>query len=310
MLVRIFVVMLNTYREAVRAKVLHGLFALALVTAAYCVVVGQFASGSASRVLSNLGSATVALYGVFVAIVLSATALHREMELKTLFPIIARPIARWEYLLGKYLGTVLTLAVFVMGNAAVYLCALAATGTSPVWQPAAAALGSVLVAGVLGWRVPRLRSFAPVLAGSLLLVAGAWLCRHSPDDRRVLLAAAALTVCEVSVVAAIATLFSAFSSPFLTAIFTFGVFIVGRSADTLANLPTRTFGAAIHAGAELLSRVVPNLMLYVPERALLTGELLGAGAMGYMGLAALQTLGWSIVLLGLASLIFMRRDLT
>jgi ABC-type transport system involved in multi-copper enzyme maturation permease subunit len=310
MLVRILVVMLNTYREAVRAKVLHGLFALALVTAAYCVVVGQFASGSASRVLSNLGSATVALYGVFVAIVLSATALHREMELKTLFPIIARPIARWEYLLGKYLGTVLTLAVFVMGNAAVYLCALAGTGASPLWQPAAAALGSLLVAGVVGWRVPRLRSFAPLLAGTLLLLGGAWLCRHSPDDRRVLLTAAALTVFEVSVIAAVATLFSAFSSPFLTAIFTFGVFIVGRSADTLANLPARTFGTAIHTGAELLSRVVPNLMLYVPERALLTGELLGSGATGYVALAALQTLGWSVVLLGLASLIFQRRDLT
>src|SRR4051812_29805755 len=146
MLVRLSVVMLNTYREAVRAKVLHGLFALSLATAGYCIVVGQFASAAAARVLSNLGSASMALYGVFVAIVLSATALHREIELKTLFPILARPISRSEYVLGKYLGTLATLALFVMGNAAVFLSALAATGDTPLWQPSLAALLSVGVA--------------------------------------------------------------------------------------------------------------------------------------------------------------------
>ncbi len=58
---------------------------------------------------------------------------------------------------------------------------------------------------------------------------------------------AALTVFEVVIVAAVATLFSSFSSPFLTAVFTFGVFIVGRSADTLARLPHRVFGRTIQA---------------------------------------------------------------
>src|SRR3954469_1807913 len=145
MLVRLAVVMLNTYREAVRARVLHGLFALALATAGYCMVVGQLSTGNAPRVLSNLGSASMALYGVFVAIVLSATALHREIELKTLFPILARPISRSEYVLGKYLGTLATLSLFVMGNAAVFLSALAATGNKPLWQPVLAALSSVAV---------------------------------------------------------------------------------------------------------------------------------------------------------------------
>lgn len=310
MLIRVAVVMLNTYREAVRAKVLHGLFALALVTAAYCVVVGQFASGATARVLSNLGSATVALYGVFVAIVLSATALHREIELKTVFPILARPIARSEYLVGKYLGTVVTLAVFIVGNTAVYLCALAATGNAPGWRPWAAAAGSLSVVALASWRLPILRGFAPILAGALLLGLGAWLCAHAPDDRRVLLGSAVLTVFEVAVVAAIAMLFSAFSSPFLTAIFTLGMFVVGRSADTLAALPSRLFGEVIHGAAEALSRVVPNLMLYVPERSLLTGEGVASEMFRYIGLAAAQTLGWAVVLLGLACLIFQRRDLT
>jgi membrane protein implicated in regulation of membrane protease activity len=166
--------MLNTYREAVRAKVLHGLFAVALVTAGYCVVVGQF-SGEAPRTLSDLGSATVALYGAFVSIVLSATALHREIELKTLFPILARPIARWEYVLGKYLGTLFTLAVFVTGNTAVFLLALAATGEHAHWAPLAALAACVALPTLLAWRVPALRTFAPALAAALLVFVGAFL---------------------------------------------------------------------------------------------------------------------------------------
>ena len=310
MLARISVVMLNTYREAVRAKVLHGLFGLSLATAGYCIVVGQFASAAAGRVLSNLGSASLALYGVFVAIVLSATALHREIELKTLFPILARPISRSEYLVGKYLGTLCTLALFVIGNAAVFLCALAATGTTPLWQPLTAGAASVAVGALVAWRAPRARSFAPVIAALLLFFASAALAANAPDDRRVLFGSAVLTFCEVSVISGIALLFSAFSSPFLTAVFTLGVFIVGRSASTLAALPERVFGQAIHDLAAFLSRVVPNLMLYVPERALLTGESAGASPVVYVAMAAAHTLGWALALIGVACLLFRRRDLT
>jgi Cu-processing system permease protein len=310
MLVRLAVVMLNTYREAVRARVLHGLFALALATAAYCMVVGQLSTGNAPRVLSNLGSASVALYGAGVAIVLSATALHREIELKTLFPILARPIARWEYVVGKYLGTLLTLAVFVLGNTAVFLAALAVAGGTPIWQPLGLGLLALCGLVLVAWRAPRWATLAPALAAVLLVAGSAWLCRNSPDDRRVLLCSAVLTVLEVGVVGAIALLFSAFSSPFLTAIFTLGVFIVGRSADTLAALPPRLFGEMLAKFGQLLSRVVPNLMLYVPERAVLTGESIAGAGYGYLGLAALQTLGWALLLLTLASWIFRRRDLT
>lgn len=309
MLGRVAVVMFNTYREAVRAKILHGLFAMALATTGYAVVVGQFTQDSASRVLSNLGSASLSLYGTFVAIVLSATALHRELELKTVFPILARPISRTEYLVGKYLGTVLTLAVFVAGNAAVLLAALAATGADVGLQVGAAALASVAGAALLGWRVPSTRTLAPLFAALLLLGSAWWLSSAAPDDRRVVVFSSMLTVLEIMIVAAVATLFSSFSTPFLTAVLTLGVFLVGRSADTLAQLPPRVFGEPLHQAGELLSRVMPNLMVYVPERALLTGEAVAMSSLSYTGRAALQTLGWSLALLSVASVVFRRRDL-
>src|SRR5450432_4335389 len=146
MLARVSVIALNTYREAVRARVLHGLFALALATAAYSLVVGAFALSSRLRVVSDLGAASISIYGIVVAVVLGATSLYRELELKTIFPILARPIRRPEYLVGKYLGTVLTLGVFIAANSGVLLLALAVEAGRPLGAALALAMGVTTLA--------------------------------------------------------------------------------------------------------------------------------------------------------------------
>jgi ABC-type transport system involved in multi-copper enzyme maturation permease subunit len=308
MLRRIVVISENTYREAVRARVLHGLFGLALATAGYALVVGQFALRDSLRVVSDLGSASISLYAIIVAIVLGATSLYRELELKTLFPILARPIRRSEYLVGKYLGTVLTLVVFVAANAGALLLALAYLSERPLSVVLGAGLGSCLIFVAAAWKLPRHRTMLSIPWALVLLVAGYVLADGAPDDRSVVFGGALLTLCEVCVIAAVATVFSSFSSPFLTAVLTFGIFVVGRSADTLARLPARVFGESIHSAGVLLSKIVPNLMLYVPPRQLLTGEAPGEGFANYALLAAAQAGVWAVFLLALASMIFRRRD--
>lgn len=308
MLARIQVIALNTYREAVRARILHGLFALAIATAGYSLVVGAFALNSSLRVVSDLGSASISVYGIVVAVVLGATSLYRELELKTIFPILARPIRRPEYLVGKFLGTVLTLGVFIAANSGVLLLALGIQAGRPVAAPLGIALGVTLVASVLAFRLARARSYLPIPWALLILLAGAYFAGGAPDDRRVVLGSALLTLSEVALVTAIATLFSSFSSPFLSAVFTFGLFVVGRSADTLARLPVRIFGSGVASLGALLAKLVPNLMLYVPPRPLLTGEASGSSLGSYLGMAALHSLAWSVLLLACASILFRRRD--
>lgn len=307
MFARVSVVALNTYREAVRARVLHGLFALAIATAAYSLVVGAFALNSSLRVVSDLGAASISIYGIVVAVVLGATSLYRELELKTIFPILARPIRRSEYLVGKYLGTVLTLSVFIAANSGVLLLALAVEAGQPVIGPLGASLLISLVCGAVAFQRARARTFVLIPWAFAMLLAGVYFAHAAPDDRRVVLGSALLTLSEVALVTAIATVFSAFSSPFLTAVFTFGVFVVGRSADTLARLPPRVFGASLAAAGRALSKIVPNLMLYVPPRPLLTGEASGS-LPSYVGMALLHSLAWSALLLAFASVLFRRRD--
>lgn len=308
MITRVGAVMFNTYREAVRARILHGLFALALATAGYSYIVGEYASRSRMRVVSDLGAASVSLYGIVVAIVLAATSLYRELELKTLFPVLARPIHRWEYLLGKYLGTLLTIYVFVAANSAVLLMELANMAGRSAWGLGAVAAGVLAAAGAIAWRAPRSRTFLPILVSLVLLVLGWVSAAEAADERRVVMGAAALTVCEVGIVTAVALLFASFSSPFLTATLTLGVFVVGRSADTLAKLPEKVFGPTIHEAGVLLSKVFPNLMVYVPPRTVLTGEAVDVTFAQYFPVAALQAMAWSFALLVGSSLVFKRRD--
>src|SRR5690606_39168862 len=143
--------------------------------------------------------------------------------------ILARPIRRSEYLVGKYLGTLLTLVVFVAANTGALLLAIAEMAGRSALLCAGLGLGSVgLLAGAAAL-LPRFRTALPIFWSLSLLALGVALSGGAPDDRRVLFGSALLTVFEVGVVAAVATVFAAFSSPFLSAVFTLGVFVVGRS---------------------------------------------------------------------------------
>jgi len=305
---RVVAIALNTYREAVRARLLLGVFALALATCAYSLVVATLSLHNELRVVADLGSASVSLYAVAIAVLLGSTSLYRELEHRTIFPILSRPIRRWEYLLGKYVGTLLTVVVFVALDASVVLAALALeTGESP-WKVGGVTLAllGILAVAVTRSRTRRVYVFLPWAAVSAVAM---WFVAASAFDERQLVAASAmLSVCEVVIVAAFATLCASFTSPFLTAMFTTLVFVIGRSADTLAHLPARIFGAGLSRLFALLSHIVPNLHAYVPARALLLGRVAEHSVWPYVGVSAAYAGCYATVLLVAAAFVFRYRD--
>jgi ABC-2 family transporter protein len=306
--VRVLAIALNTYREAVRARVLLGVFAVALATCAYSLVVASLSLHNEARVVADLGAASLSLYGTLVAIVLGSTSLYRELEHKTIFPILSRPVRRWEYLVGKYLGAMITVLVFVAVDASAVLGLLALESGQAPWKVGAALVALLAVLGVALLRA-RLGRVYVAIPWSLLLVAAAWLgAAPAFEERQLVAAAAALAACEVGIVAAVATFFASFSSPVLTAAFTAMIFVVGRSADTLAHLPKRIFGETMVSVFHALSRVLPNLHVYVPPRSLLLGQVAGVAVWPYVGGAALHALLYVTALLAAGSLAFARRD--
>jgi ABC-type transport system involved in multi-copper enzyme maturation permease subunit len=308
LLARILTIATNTYREAVRARLLLGVFAVALAWCFYSLLVATLSLHNEARVVADVGAMGLSLFAVLVAIVMGSTSLYRELEHKTIFPILSRPLRRWEYLLGKYFGTVLTVVVFVCVDAAAVLLALALeTGQTP-WKGVACAGLMLGILGVTLVRARHTRVFVFVPWSVALLLAAWLLAGTSPDERQLVVAASVLSVCEVAIVAAVAMLFSSFSSPFLTAVFTVMVFVIGRSADTMAHIPPKQFGPFFTSAGKALARVWPNLHVYVPARALLLGRVPGQDVWPYVGAAALHAVFYATVLLVVSALVFRKRD--
>ncbi len=308
MLARVMAIAMNTYREAVRARILYGLLGFALATAVYSLVVATLSLRQEARVVADLGVASMSLYAVLVAIVLGATSLHRELELKTVFPILTRRLRRHEYLLGKYLGMLATLSVFVAldGAAVLAILALEAKQNPMLIGGAVVVMGAILTVTLL--RAKYTRVFVGLPWSYALFLIMVVLSKPAGAERELVVASAALTMCEVGIVTAVATLFASFSSPFLTAVLTIGVFVVGRSADTLGNLPIRSFGAPLRTAGRVLASIFPNLQAYVPARPLLLNEVSESPVWRFVGAAGANAFFYAAVLLTLSALIFRKRD--
>jgi hypothetical protein len=307
MLGRVLTIALNTYREAVRARILLGLAGVAFCVSAFSLVIASFTLNSAPRVVSDLGAASISLFSVLVAVVIGATTLYRELEQKTIFPILARPISRGEYVVGKYAGILLTIFTFIAADTGLVLMLCAALGKQSVTLLSVAFVG-IQLGYLLSFKWPSAFTFATIPWAVAMLVAGLLLSDVVPDERRVVLTQALLSFLEVGIVAAIALLMSSFSTPFLSALLTLGLWIVGRSSDSLARFPKKFFGPAVADFAKLLGKIVPNLHLYVPPRPLLTGEAADVSRLDYILLATLTAIGWAVGLLAVASFVFKRRD--
>ena len=305
---RVFAIAMNTYREAVRARVLFGLLAAALAVSAYSIVIASMSIKDEMRIVADLGSAGLSAFSVLVAVILGATSLYRELELKTVFPILTRRLRRHEYVVGKYLGIVAVLLVFAAIDGAAVLGVLAAQSAQHVALTAAVAGGLLAVLGVGLWRAKRTRVFFLLPWSLVAFAAMALVADGAGPERQLVIVSAVLTLAEVTIIAAIATLFSSFSSPFLTAIFTVMVFLIGRSADTLGNLPERLFGSGVRTAGMVLARVFPNLNLYVPARPVLLGQVPEIHLPVYLATAWGNALLYAVVLLVLSAIVFRRRD--
>jgi ABC-type transport system involved in multi-copper enzyme maturation permease subunit len=108
---RIFAITLNTFREAVRDRVLYNLVLFVLLLVASAPLFGQISIGLERLILVNVGLSAISLFGVIIAIFIGIGLVSKEIEKRTLYTILSRPVRRWEFVAGKYFGLVLTLVV-------------------------------------------------------------------------------------------------------------------------------------------------------------------------------------------------------
>jgi len=206
---RIAAIASNTFREAVRDRVLYNLIGFAVLMAGASILVGQISVDIERLVVVNLGLTVVSLFGVVIAIFIGIGLVSKEIDKRTLYTVLSRPVQRWEFILGKFFGLAGTLAVNT-------IC---------------------MAAGVFL---------------SLLYVA-----HHLVKSDASILVALYFIVLQFVIVTALALLFSSFSSPLLSAVFAFALFVIGSFSADLRGFAAMSKGAA-HWFTTGIAYIVPN----------------------------------------------------
>jgi len=258
---------LNVFRESVRDKVLYNLvlFAVLLIGSSY--VISQLTAGQDVKIIKDLGLSATSVFGLFIAVFIGIGLVSKEVERRSVYSLLAKPIRRSQMIAGKYLGLTLTLIVNV--------------------TIMAAALYAVLA--YMRWATP---------AG----VEKVW---DAPALDPAMLKALTLILIDLMIITAIALFFSTFSTPMLSAAFTFGLFVAGHFSTDLRNFDQVVDSWAASAVARGLYWVLPNLAQFDVKSQVIHAQPV---PFGYMAMTAAYAVLYIAVLLVSSMIIFERRD--
>ncbi len=123
----------TTFRESIRNRTVLGILLLALGFIASALLLAELSLDQRVRVITDWGLFCVSFFGVILSILVGVSLVHKEVRRKTLYVILSRPIHRWQYVLGKYLGLALTLLVEVGALSIALVLLLGVSGVPPTW---------------------------------------------------------------------------------------------------------------------------------------------------------------------------------
>ena len=217
---RIARVAVSVFKESVRDRVLYNLVFFAVILMAASYLIGQLTAGQDVKIIKDLGLAAIATFGLLIAIFIGIGLVWKEVERRSIYALLSKPLRRSELVLGKYAGVALTLLVNVgVMTAAFYVL---------LWY--------------LGRQFPAEAQ-------------AAW---SAPAADPAMLRAIGLIVVELLLVTAIALFFSTFSNPLLSAALTFGLWVIGHFNADLRDFEQVVDSPAAVWLARGLYYVLPN----------------------------------------------------
>jgi len=260
-------VAVNVFKESVRDKVLYNLVIFAVLLIGVSYLLGQLTAGQDVKIIKDLGLAAISVFGLLIAVFIGIGLVWKEVEKKSIYSLLSKPIRRHEFILGKYAGLLLTLLV----NVTVMTVAFYAVLFYMNWitDPRVRAV----------WTVP---AADPMLLKAILLIG-----------------------LELMLVTAIALFFSTFSSPFLSAILTLGLWVIGQFSADLSNFGSVVKSAAAGTIARGLYYLLPNFAAFDVKAQVVHGQPV---AWSYLGLTTLYGMTYLALVLVGAVLIFSKRD--
>ena len=307
---KVWAIAWNTFKEAVRNRILYILLIFAIVLLLFSGVARELTISSQERIIRSLGLGCINLFGLLIAVFVGIGLVYNELDKKTIYTIISKPIDRWQFILGKYFGLLLTIYVNILIMALFFYFSLYFQGYTS--DPAMAAfygsfaeaekVGSLQHLGYLGWSA--LRS-----AGGAFKTLAFFSDPVTADLQIVIL----MTCLELAIITAFAVLYSSFSSPTLSAMLTVFTFIIGRGNEDIVRYTwylerkgLTTAAAQIkYYSAQFVAHVAPNLKLFYSDTST---QALSSPPVAVDWNAVRYAVIYSAMILALAMLIFRRRN--
>jgi ABC-type transport system involved in multi-copper enzyme maturation permease subunit len=257
----------NVFKESVRDKVLYNLVAFAVLLMASTYLLGQLTAGQDIKIIKDLGLAAISTFGLLIAVFIGIGLVWKEVDKRSIYGILSKPVRRHEFVLGKFCGLVLTLAVNVLVMTAAFYAVLALNQ----WMASPETLAAM----------------------------------KAPATDPAMLKAVLLIGIELMLVTAIALFFSTFSSPFLSAGLTIGLWVIGHF-----NADFRNFGDIVNSQPAVwvtrgLYYLLPNFAAFDIKAQVVWGETV---PFTDVALTALYGLVYVAFVIGGALAIFARRD--
>lgn len=208
---RVRVIALNTFRESVRDRVLYNLILFVLILVAASVFVSDLSLDMESQFTAALGLSVMLVFGALIAIFIGVGLVYKEIDKRTIYNLLSKPVGREEFIFGKYFGLCMTLFVNSM----------------------------VMVVGTEMALLYVNRGFVPL--------------------QLAVLPAAFLIYLELTLLIAIALMFSSFTTPMLAALFSFAAYAIGHFSGDLRQASQLSDSVVIRGVLTTLYYLLPNL---------------------------------------------------
>jgi len=209
------------FRESVRDRVPMSIVVFAVLLMAASYLISQLTAGQDMKIIKDLGLAALSIFGLLIAVFIGIGLLSKEVERRSIYALLAKPVSRDQFLVGKYLGLLLTLFVNLSAMTMAYFGVLAVMNLVAAESLRAA------------WPTPAV-------------------------DARLFIAIV-LIFGELMIVTAVALFFSTFSSPLLSALLTLGLWVAGHFNADFRNFTTVVDQPVAVYLARVLYYVLPNL---------------------------------------------------
>jgi ABC-type transport system involved in multi-copper enzyme maturation permease subunit len=232
-------VALSVFRESIRDRVFYNLLLFAVLLVGAAVLIGQMTAGQDLKIIKDLGLAATSFFGLFIAVFVGIGLVWKEVERRSVYSLLAKPVRRPELVLGKYLGLAFTLLVNVVVMAVVLYVLLAFMQASSPENVRAA------------WEAPAVD---PALLKSFLLI-----------------------YVQLLMVTAIALFFSTFAGPMVSMALTFGLYVIGHFNADLKHFDAVVTSAPLVWLLRALYYLLPNLAPFDVTAKVVHGQPVPAG---------------------------------